>query len=84
MKIQYKHQPFQEEAARCVAEAFQGQPKQNLGSNYLIDPGTNQGLFNAEGYTNAPLQMSDEVICENIRRTQMEQGIKLLKATEGH
>ena len=64
MKIQYKHQPFQEEAARCVAEAFQGQPKQNLGSNYLIDPGTNQGLFNTEGYTNAPLQMRDEVISQ--------------------
>ena len=83
MKIQYKHQPFQEEAARCVAEAFQGQPKQNLGSNYLIDPGTNQGLFNTEGYTNAPLQMSDEVICENIRKTQMEQGIKPIEALEG-
>ena len=66
-----------------MAEVFQGQPKQNLGSNYLIDPGTNQGLFNTEGYTNAPLQMSDEVICENIRRTQMEQGIKPIEALEG-
>ena len=83
MKIQYKHQPFQEEAARCVAEAFQGQPKQNLGSNYLIDPGTNQGLFNTEGYANAPLQVSDEVICKNIRRTQMEQGLKPIDTLEG-
>ena len=66
-----------------MAEAFQGQPKQNLGSNYLIDPGTNQGLFNTEGYANAPLQVSDEVICKNIRRTQMEQGLKPIDTLEG-
>ncbi|EJX08351.1 hypothetical protein EVA_03535, partial [gut metagenome] len=27
MKIKYKHQRFQEEAARCVTDVFLGQPK---------------------------------------------------------
>lgn len=29
MKIEYKHQRFQAEAARCVTNVFQGQPKNN-------------------------------------------------------
>ena len=83
MKIKYKHQRFQTEAARCVTDTFKGQPKQEPGSNYLIDQGTNQGLFNAEGYANWPLQIADSVFCENIRKTQMEQGIKPIEALEG-
>ena len=83
MKIKYKHQRFQTEAARCVTDTFKGQPKQEPGSNYLIDQGTNQGLFNTEGYANWPLQIADSVFCENIRKTQMEQGIKPIEALEG-
>ena len=83
MKIKYKHQRFQTEAARCVTDTFKGQPKQEPGSNYLIDQGTNQGLFNAEGYANWPLQIADSVFCDNIRKTQMEQGIKPIEALEG-
>ena len=66
-----------------MTDAFRGQPKQEPGSNYLIDQGTNQGLFNAEGYANWPLQIADSVFCENIRKTQMEQGIKPIEALEG-
>ena len=83
MKIKYKYQRFQAEATRCVIEAFKGQPKQEPGSNYLIDQGKNQGLFNAEGYANLPLQITDDVFCENIRKTQMEQGLKPIEALEG-
>ena len=83
MKIKYKHQRFQTEAARCVTDTFKGQPKQEPGSNYLIDQGTNQGLFNAEGYANWPLQIADSDFCENIRKTQMEQGIKPIDKIEG-
>ena len=83
MKIKYKHQRFQTEAARCVTDTFKGQPKQEPGSNYLIDQGTNQGLFNAEGYANWPLQIADSAFCDNIRKTQMEQGIKPIEALEG-
>ena len=66
-----------------MTDAFRGQPKQEPGSNYLIDQGTNQGLFNNEGYANWPLQMSDRDICDNIRKTQMEQGIRPIEALEG-
>lgn len=83
MKIKYKHQRFQTEAARCVTDAFKGQPKQEPGSNYLIDPGTNQGLFNMDGYANRPLQIGEEALCENIRQVQMEQGLKPVSSLEG-
>ena len=83
MKIKYKHQRFQTEAALCVTDAFKGQPKQEPGSNYLIDQGTNQGLFNVEGYANLPLLITDSDFCENIRKTQMEQGIKPVERLEG-
>ena len=66
-----------------MTDAFRGQPKQEPGSNYLIDQGTNKGLFNVEGYANLPLQITDGDICENVRRTQMEQGIKPIEALEG-
>ena len=83
MKIKYKHQRFQTEAARCVVDVFRGQPKQEPGSNYLIDQGKSLVIFSKEGYANAPLQVNDSDICENIRKTQMEQGIKPIDALEG-
>lgn len=39
MKIKYKHQRFQAEATRCVTDVFQGQPKRDGLSNFLIDQG---------------------------------------------
>ena len=66
-----------------MTDAFRGQPKQEPGSNYLIDQGTNQGLFNVEGYANLPLLITDSDFCENIRKTQMEQGIKPIDRIEG-
>ena len=83
MKIKYKHQRFQTEAARCVTDAFKGQPKQEPGSNYLIDQGSYQDFYVTEGYANAPLRISDRDICENIRKTQMEQGIRPIDYLEG-
>ncbi len=83
MKIRYKHQRFQTEAARCVTDAFRGQPKQEPGSNYLIDPGQNRLDFNTEGYANQPLQIDDNLLCENIRQVQMQQGLKPISTLEG-
>lgn len=37
MKIKYKHQRFQTEAARCVTDIFQGQPISDGLSNILVD-----------------------------------------------
>lgn len=83
MKIKYKHQRFQEEAARCVSDVFQGQPKSDGTSNFLVDQGTNRQVFDVEGFGNNPLVLSQESICENIRAVQMAQGLKPIEHLEG-
>lgn len=55
MKIKYKHQRFQAEATRCVTDVFQGQPKRDGLSNFLIDQGKGHIGFKVEGFGNAPL-----------------------------
>ena len=45
MQIRYKHQRFQTEAARSIANAFTGQPKSDGQSDHTIDQGKNKGLF---------------------------------------
>lgn len=88
MKLQYKHQTFQEEAARCVVRAFEGQPYQQA-NEYLQDPGkeawNNQlGLETAlRGYGNAPLMLSRDAIATNVRTIQREHDIKPIDALEG-
>lgn len=88
MKLQYKHQTFQEEAARCVVRAFEGQPYQQA-NEYLQDPGkearNNQlGLETAlRGYGNAPLMLSRDAIAANVRTIQRERDIKPIDALEG-
>lgn len=83
MKIRYKHQRFQAEAARCVTDVFQGQPKSDGLSNFLVDQGAKRGVFNVEGFGNAPLALSRESLCENVRGIQMAQGLKPIEQLEG-
>lgn len=83
MKIRYKHQRFQAEAARCVTDVFTGQPKSDGTSNFLVDQGTNKKMFDVEGFGNAPLALSRESLCENVRAVQMAQGLKPIEHLEG-
>lgn len=83
MKIKYKHQRFQAEATRCVTDVFQGQPKSDGLSNFLVDQGTRRGFYNVEGFGNAPIVLSRESICENVRAIQMAQGLKPIEHLEG-
>lgn len=83
MKIRYKHQRFQAEAARCVTDVFQGQPKSDGLSNFLVDQGRNKKVFDVEGFGNAPLVLSRERLCENVRAVQMTQGLKPIEHLEG-
>ncbi len=84
MKIKYKHQRFQAEAARCVTDVFQGQSKSDGMGNFLIDQGANRGVFDVEGFGNAPLALSRESLCENVRAVQMAQGLKPIEHLEGN
>ena len=81
MKIRYKHQGFQAEAARNVVRAFGGQPFYDS-ANFIMDWGTQKQLFDA-GFGNAPLKLSHSDIKANVRAIQMEQGLKPVDHLQG-
>ena len=74
MKIKYKHQRFQTEAAQCVTEVFQGQPKNDGLSNFLIDQGKNRQAFDIEGFGNA------QVLIDSNRLWRIYAGCRWRKA----
>ena len=76
MQIRYKHQRFQTEAARSIANAFTGQPKSDGQSDHTIDQGKNKGLFKLDGFGNKNVVLAREAVCENVRAVQTEQGLK--------
>ena len=76
MQIRYKHQRFQTEAARSIANAFTGQPKSDGQSDHTIDQGKNKGLFKLAGFGNKNVVLAREAVCENVRSVQTEQGLK--------
>lgn len=71
---QFKALDYQRVAAEAVVDCFEGQPRVE-GLNYQIDPGrqqSNQASWIGEtGFRNAPLQLNDAQLLENIRRVQM-------------
>jgi len=87
MKLKYKHQRFQEDAARAVTDCFLGQPHYDGASNFLVDQGKVDGkqdnnLFHAEGFANAPLEPGVP-LRDNIRRVQTSFGLKPIDQLEG-
>lgn len=71
---QFKPLDYQRVAAEAVVDCFEGQPRLE-GLSYQIDPGrqrtTQSALFGETGFRNAPLQLNDARLLENIRRVQM-------------
>lgn len=87
MRLQYKHQRFQEDAARAVTACFSGQPHYDGASNFLVDQGNVNGkqdnnLFHVDGFANAPLEPG-VTLRDNIRRVQTAFGLKPIDALEG-
>ena len=84
MKLKFKHQGFQVEAARNVVRAFQGQPYHDS-VDYIMDRGKSQQIeaFKTMGFGNAPLTLNRGDIRENVRTIQMEQGLKPIDHLEG-
>ena len=48
MRIQYKHQKFQADAAKAVVDVFAGQPY--MTPNYMVDTGANSDRYGMLGY----------------------------------
>lgn len=88
MKLKFKHQSFQAEAARNVVRAFEGQPFHD-GFVYVKDQGNEKDEKDASkeevmlGFGNAPLSLQRSHIAENVRALQIEQGLKPIDSLEG-
>ncbi|WP_301861019.1 type III restriction-modification system endonuclease [uncultured Megasphaera sp.] len=78
MKLQFKHQKFQADAAKAVVDVFAGQPY--LTQNYLIDKGNDprMPLYDVTGWRNEPVvpELSDAVILEHVQKIQKDNQLK--------
>lgn len=78
MKLQFRHQKFQTDAANAICDVFAGQPFNS--PTYMIDPGLGQMGFddalNFTGFNNAPVVISDNIVLKNIRTIQQSGQIK--------
>lgn len=88
MKLRFKHQKFQAEAAKAVVDVFQGQPKTE-GISYLIDKGIRQsaqGELDTEfaGFKNARVILDDSTVLNNIQQIQRANLIKPSNQLEGY
>ena len=90
MKLQFKHQKFQADAAKAVVDVFAGQPASSV-SRYLIDRGLEkmdqidvEGMV-FTGWRNEPVipALSDALILEHIQKIQRANQIKPSTKLEG-
>ncbi len=87
MKLQFKHQKFQADAAKAVVDVFAGQPY--LTPTYMIDRGLETRLTDTDeeftGWANQKLipALTDDMILERIRKIQRANQIKPSDKLEG-
>ena len=89
MKLQFKHQKFQADAAKAVVDVFAGQPY--LTPTYMMDRGVGyqQSITDEEDFTGwrneriVP-ELSDKIILEHLQKVQRTNQIKPSEKLEGH
>ena len=89
LKLQFKHQKFQADAAKAVVDVFAGQPY--LTPSYLMDRGVGyqQSITDEEDFTGwrneriVP-ELSDKIILEHLQKVQRTNQIKPSEKLEGH
>ena len=89
MKLQFKHQKFQADAAKAVVDVFAGQPY--LTPTYMMDRGVGyqQSLTDEDDFTGwrnerIVSELSDRVILEHLQKVQRTGQIKPSEHLEGH
>lgn len=89
MKLQFKHQKFQADAAKAVVDVFAGQPY--LTPTYMMDRGINyqQSLTDEDDFTGwrnerIVAELSDRIILEHLQKVQRTNQIKPSERLEGH
>lgn len=88
MKLQFKHQKFQDDAAKAVVDVFAGQPY--LTPTYLMDRGSDAHQLTLEemsftGWRNEPIvpELSDQVVLEHLNKIQRANQIAPSPRLEG-
>lgn len=89
MKLKFKHQKFQADAAAAVCNVFAGQP--NISPTYIIDKGSVHGVDQQSwfsesdftGFNNKKVLISDDVIKANLQRIQRQYQIEPSTKLEG-
>ena len=89
LKLQFKHQKFQADAAKAVVDVFAGQPY--LTPTYMMDRGVGcqQSLTDEDDFTgwhNGRIvpELSDQIILEHLQKVQRTNQIKPSEKLEGH
>ena len=89
MKLQFKHQKFQADAAKAVVDVFAGQPY--LTPTYMMDRGANyqQSINDVDDFTGwrneriVP-ELSDQIVLEHLQKVQRANQLKPSEHLEGH
>lgn len=99
MKLRFKHQKFQADAAKAVSDVFAGQPRSE--STYIVDRGiitrpeqigldfdatpeeVQEQLQMGTGYNNSKVLLSPDRVLENLQRVQRQNQIEPSKKLEG-
>ena len=89
MKLQFKHQKFQADAAKAVVDVFAGQPY--LTPTYMMDRGAGSYQITTTeerdftGWSNQKIipALNDQLILENLRKIQRTNQIKPSEKLEG-
>ena len=89
MKLQFKHQKFQADAAKAVVDVFAGQPylkptyMMDRGSGYIQQSLTEETDFT--GFSNQKIakELNDDLILNRIKKIQRDNQIQLSEKLEG-
>lgn len=90
MKLQFKHQKFQADAAKAVCDVFAGQPY--MTSTYMIDKGISEqepqgqgSILEFTGFNNHKIipELNDSIMLESINKIQRVGQIEPSKKLEG-
>ena len=87
MRLKFKHQKFQSDAAKAVVDVFAGQPY--LTPSYMMDRGYGQQKVTDDidftGWRNEPIvpELGDDVILEQLQKVQRANRLKPSERLEG-
>ena len=89
MKLQFKHQKFQADAAKAVVDVFAGQPY--LTPSYMMDKGDGEyqqtitEVRDFTGWSNQRIvpELNDRLILEHLQKVQRNNQIKPSASLEG-